>query len=178
MLTVSPQRLLSGVDRTVRVPGKTILSLTLTANTPFVVGLQVATTGLGNRLPTLGNAFEEFRFTEMVLKLHPSSTSTSYICGYFKDTPGNLSVTALADIYQTTASRLMGINETVPQTMILGRDVLLNGLRKWYDTDTSSGNPEDYSQGILVFISTAAPVFLVEIGYMIEFRGTTNPTTD
>ncbi len=180
-------RLLTGVDRTVTVPGKALLSLTTSAGSS-VIGAQLSVAGslISSRLKALGDVYKEFRFTRIVFKIHPvvnsAGTPVPYTLSYYKNIPLT-APTTMADGYQATSSRLVAGTDTVPQLMTLDSSVLLNNIRPWYDCDTAtSSDANDYSQGILYLttpaIATTTISPLIEMAYVVQFRGATTPTVD
>jgi hypothetical protein len=179
-------RLISGFDKTVHFPGKTLLPVSLTAGlTTSTFNLQVNTSStLGNRLTSVGESFEEFKFTQMVLKLHPATDSAGapvpYMVCYSKTIPTN-PPSSFEQGYQFPVSRLISGSETVAQTMTIPPSVLLNNIRPWYVTN-AIGEVQDFAQGALFVINpsvatdaTFSP--LIELGYMVSFRGATDPNT-
>jgi hypothetical protein len=173
--------LISGSDRITRFTGKCLLQPSLASATPVQIAITASSTALGARLKALGDVFEEFRFRRIVVKMHPSGTAaSSYVMTYFKTIPSTITGATITTDYEGTASRLSAGTETVPQTLLLNKSVLLGGLRTWYDTDTTSSDVEDSVQGVFVLTTNQATAFtlIIEIGYDVEFRGATTPTID
>jgi len=175
--TPSPLALLNGVDKTVIVTGKHLVSVIPQPST----GINVTPQSFGSRLTTLGTVYQEFRFRGITIKIHPPGTSatTSYIVSYFKTLPTTLP-TSSNDFYQATASRLVANTDTVPQILVLRAPHLKNNVRPWFNCKETNDENLDYTQGAIYFYNTAGltstvPLIQVEIGYEIEFRGPTDP---
>jgi hypothetical protein len=186
---VTPATILSGIDRTITVPGKTLVPFTIPALNQLVsIPVNIAGAALGPRLTALGGVYDEFKFSMMSIRIHPAQNSLGvqvpYALCYFKTIPANVPTT-MQQAYEATCSRFMNVGDTVPQQLTIPRSALLHGIRPWYDTDTSSGTTtEDNTQGVLYLVTNgplAAGVTLsinVEIGYICMFRGSTNPAID
>lgn len=166
------RNLLSGTDPVVRVTGKELQVISQAALTQSIA---INPANLGTRLAAFLSLYQEFRFTRMTVKLH--TAAQNYAVGYSKVV--GLTVSALADVYQLTSSRFLAATDTVPQTLALGPNVLKHGLREWYSCEFV-GTVADSDQGTLAIATTSTtatvPVVL-EIGYCVEFRGPTNPTS-
>lgn len=184
--SISPSMLLSGVDQIVTIHGKTFLAISGTTGVPFIY-LSPTTTNLsgtslfpGARLQLLGSAFEEFRFTKLIIKMHPvpSSFTSGYTVGYDKVAATTPPTTA-EGIYEADASRYISAAETTSQMLIISPRVLRGGLRAWYKTTYLSSNDavEDSFQGVLYFSNAGTSGgFTCEVGYSLQLRGNNNPS--
>jgi len=173
---IRPQTLLAGMDPINRVVGKTLYTFP-PQTTPGVLAVNPFNFGL--RLPAFSGIFQEFRFVEMVIKIHCNTSASTMAVGYFKDpTSGTLS--SLVSVYEAVNSILITNGDTVPQTLSLGRGDLLGGLRSWYALNTlSSEEAADRSQGYIAWVtSSSTGSYVAELAYIIEFRGATNTLTD
>lgn len=176
---------ISGVDRVERVPGKFLINVaTLSATAPLV--LPVTTATLGPRLPFFGVIFQEHRFTDLKLVLHPGTTTGStrvgYAVGYYKVLPVAAPVN-IANLYSASVSRYLDAADTVPVRMSVPRNLLMNGLRPWYINNNPTGSEAlDADQGVIVVLPNAAAVgglnATIEVSYICEFRGATVPAVD
>jgi hypothetical protein len=173
---------LSGVDRVERVPGKVLIPVVTTLSNLFTLPLTVD--ALGPRLATLGSVFQEHRYTEIRIVLHPGfggANRASYAVGYFKVIP-QTPPAVIASIYSGSSSRYHDLGDTVPVTMVLNRSVLLNNVRPWYVNNTASGTEaSDYTQGVVYVLPSNLVNGLtatLEISYVCEFRGPTLPAVD
>jgi len=172
---------ISGIDRVESVPGKFLLSVTVTASAP-AFALPISVNSMGARLTALGLVFQEARFTSIRVMLHPgfttgATTRTSYAVGYFKVIPTTPPAT-LSNLYSGAVSRYLDTGDTVPIRLNLGRSVLLGGIRPWYTTNSAS---PDNTQGILYFLPSSSVnglVVNVEVSYVCQFRGATLPAVD
>jgi len=180
----SVPRLISGRDFPVTFTGKFLINFTTSAVafTPAQFSLDVAGSALGSRLQTLGSCYEEFRFNQVDLRLHPVGTAVaglSYAVGYTKVIPTTPPVTYAA-VYELTSSRFMDLRTTVPINLTLGKDVLHGGARTWYICNAASGSEaEDSIQGALFVLSSTASVnVIIEFAYSVTFRGATTPSVD
>lgn len=150
----------------------------------LVIPLTVTSATLGSRLQALGNVYDEFRFTRIMIKLNPGfnaagTARVSYAVAYSKDNTAAFP-TSLSTVYELTASRYIDQADTVPMTLVLGQDVLRQGLRVWYATNSVGVAAADYQQGqLLLYVQGITGLTAnIEIGYEIQFRGATNPTED
>jgi hypothetical protein len=171
---------ISGVDRVESIPGKFLLTVTIQGNAP-AFALPISVNSMGARLTTLGLVFQEARFSNIRIVLHPGfalgSTRASYAVGYFKVIPVTPPAT-FVNLYSGAVSRYLDIGDTVPVPLNLGRSVLLGGIRPWYTTNSTS---PDNTQGIL-YVLPSVPVnglsVNLEISYVCHFRGATLPPVD
>jgi hypothetical protein len=176
-------RLLSGFDKTISLPGKTLLPVSLTAGlTTSTFPLFTNNSALGSRLNGLSKVFQEFKFSEIVLKIHPATnsvgTATPYMICYSKNNPASTPST-FEQGYQFAVSRIISSTETVPQTMTIPRSALLNQLRPWFSTNNTA-EADDDTQGYIFVINPAVPAAttfspIIELGYMVHLRGATSP---
>jgi len=175
--TIPPS--ISGTDRVERVPGKLLVQIS--ASALFV--LPLAVDSLGPRLTTLGSVFQEHRFTNIRVVLHPGMNQTvrvGYAVGYFK-IPPQTPPTSMANLYSGAVSRYLDTNDTVPVTMVLNRQTLMNNVRPWYVNNAASGSETlDAIQGVIYALPSLGTALnaTLEISYMCEFRGPTLPPVD
>lgn len=173
---------LSGVDRLERVPGKFLIPVAaLTTAIPLTID------AFGLRLSTLGNVFQEHRFTQIRVVLHPGYVSagtarTSYAVGYFKVLP-QIPPTTVANLYQGAVSRYSDQGDTMPVVLNLNRSTLMGNVRNWFTNNSATGTESlDSTQGVLYIIGIgSAAVGLavnIEVSYVCELRGATLPTVD
>ncbi len=176
-LIVSPARLISGGDNVITMPGKALINYVGTTTTVnFLLTPNVLD---GVRLFNLQRCFQEFRFTEICLKLTQEiSGATNFCVAYYKVPPETLPLT-LTTVYNSEVSRFISSQETVPQMMILGPKELKGGIRTWYDCKDPQSFITDRAQGQFFVVSSAATGRLwLEIGYVVQFRGPTNQSAD
>jgi hypothetical protein len=181
--------LLSGVDQVITLHGKTFFAITGTTGVPFVYLSPLVPTSLqsgislfpGARLNYLAQAFEEFRFTRLVFKLHPvpAAFTSGYVIGYNKTTAASSTPTTNEGIYEADSSRYISAAETTSQMMVIPPRVLRGGLRVWYKTQYNSSNDslDDCFQGV-IFTSNAGSSggFTLEVGYTLQLRGNDDPS--
>jgi len=173
---------LSGNDRVDTVCGKLVVPVTTVSTVP-VFSLPLALGSLGPRLATLATVFQEHRFISVTVVLHPGFVATSavrasYAAGYFK-VPAATPPTTLAQVYQAAASRYHDLGDTVPVTLRIPRQTLMNNVRPWYLNASPSGSEVlDSQQGVIYFVPGVASTGLnvnVEISYVVQLRGSTPP---
>jgi len=184
---INSQRLLSGIDRTIAVPGKTLLTNTIPGlGTTAQIQVTASSSALGSRLNALGNVYEAFKFKQLSIRCHPAVNSLGvpipYVVAYYKTQP-SVAPTTLASAYEATCSRLVAAGDTVPQQLDIPSSALMSNVRPWYDTDQSTTDVDDYAQGYLYIVTPALATgvtaqFNIEVGYMCLFRGATNPIVD
>ncbi len=130
-------------------------------------------------LATLASCYQEFRFVSLDIKIHPLYGVSDVYFGYYKDYPIT-GPTSVGQIMGSLASRDVGLYDTVPASIKLDPQVLLGGVRKWYQCLVSGASePDDYNQGSFFIFNRAAVTgnaFLtVEFALTCEFRGPTFP---
>jgi len=175
--TTSISRLLSGQDRPIIVQGKNFGTFS-GVSTPLSTIL-LNPNNFGSKLVAHASIYQEFRFLQLAIKIHSTAGIIApFILGYFK-TPPTTTPSALNDVYQAEVSRLISGSDTVPQVMVLGPRELVGNVRPFFNCKTTGGGSSlDYSQGALIGAYSGANnnnIIYVEYGYIIEFRGPTDP---
>jgi len=161
---------ISGRDTTVTDTGKCQIQPTLVANVATLV--QVNPNSFNSRLAAGSDIYEQFRFVSMRIRMYPSGNN--FAIGYSKTQLGT-PPTSTSILLQTSASRFNSALITVPTELLLGPDLLIKGtITKWWDCNNSV--PQLTNQGVLVLISPQAVSPILEISYMIQWRGDTNPS--
>jgi hypothetical protein len=87
----------------------------------------------------------------------------------------------MANLYSGAVSRYLDTNDTVPVTMVLNRQTLMNNVRPWYVNNAASGSETlDAIQGVIYALPSLGTALnaTLEISYMCEFRGPTLPPVD
>jgi len=173
---------ISGVDRVESVPGKVLVQVTVApGGAPFAFPL--AMSNMGPRLVTLGSVFQEHRFVNMQVQLHPAYTTAasavraSYAVAYFKTIP-LLPPLTVANAYSGAISRYHDVGDTVPVRMKIQRGALVNNVRPWFINDSPSGSEVlDATQGVIYVVPLLATGLVVnlEISYVVQLRGATLP---
>lgn len=169
--------LLNGVDRPFTVTGKVLLNFSLSATTQQI---NLSPINLDpNRLGYLQRAYQEFKFSKIVIRMHQDQNPTQWVVSYFKNLSDAVPAT-LSSAYQSAVSRFLSITDTVPQTLVIPPQVLLGGLRNWYIASTTVGGTLDQNQGYLAITNgnAAASRIWLEIGYEVSFRGPTSGVID
>jgi len=113
---------------------------------------------------------------------NPSNGVSAIVLGYFKTQPNGLPVN-LNDAYQSSVSRIITDDTTVPVAMEIDRKTFNNNVRPWYRCLDTADETEDKFQGALVAVSnvsvtTTALTFFVEMSYTVEFRGPCDPVEE
>jgi len=170
---------ISGSDRTELIPGKLLQPISLLAGSTLAIPL--APNSLGTRLTALATVFQEHRFLNVTIMLHPGFSApgvrTSYAVGYFKVPP--LTPPAnLAQVYTATSSRYSDTGDTLPVRLALNRPMLLNNVRPWFTNQVASGSETlDSIQGVLYVSGTSTSTLdaMLEISYICAMRGPTSP---
>jgi len=170
-----------GRDIPAAFSGKAFASITLGA-TATAIPLSTVSPTLGARLTALGNVFQEFHFNDVEVRIHPAATAvgvrSDVMVGYSKIIP-LASPASFADLYELTASRFVGLADTVPMSLSLGKEVLHHGARVWYTCNAAVGSEsEDRQQGLLYVFGPTGTIVNLEIGYSVTFRGATTPAAD
>ncbi len=162
----------AGVDRTVTIPGRCLLTLTPGPTVNYNV-LDVTPYNFDSRLLTFTSAFQFFRFKSISIRLLPNSVTTTGVAYSKRIGPSVGSLTTADALYQLDASRLLVADCTVPITLNLRNRDLQHGARTWYVTNpTFASDPLDASQGSLVsFVQVAGTPVDVEVSYVCQFRG-------
>jgi len=127
-------------------------------------------TNFGAYLTTLSSAFLQYRFTRLVLRCHPSPSTQSYAVAYSSGvdlTNGS----NIAMIMQEPCSAFVASTQTVPQTLVINRQILLGeSSLKWYKV--TAGTPYttvQTTQGVINVVSAATGSSVqIEIEYTIQ----------
>jgi len=174
-------RLLDGVDRSYPVFGKNFFSISTSSTLASVIQVNPFSSLFGSRLNALAELYDEFKFTDIEIRFHPTDTAHTggYAFGYYKTNVPTLPTTTLNDIMQGTSSRFFSDSTTVPTVLRLGRAELLQGIQPWYKCIPTTTVGET-SQGSFVFqIAGSGPQSItIEFGYKIVFRGATSPAVE
>lgn len=173
----SPMVLLNGVDRPFTVTGKVLLNFSLSGTTQQVLLSPIALDA--NRLGYLQRAYQEYKFSKLVIRMHQDQNPTQWVVAYFKNQTDSIPA-VLSSAYQAAASRFLSITDTVPQTLVVQPSVLMGGVRTWYLASTTTGTALDQNQGYISITNgnAAASRIWLEIGYEVSFRGPTSGVID
>jgi len=127
-----------------------------------------------SRLAYFAGGFQEFRFTNLQLRLH--STTATYVVGYFKTFPVNVP-SNIQSCYETQCSRVSSTTDTVPVTLTVDRSTLMSGVRSWYICNSGAGDTaNDLNNGVIYIYPSAAATRIIEMSYTCVFRGATTPS--
>jgi len=160
-----------GRDRTVVDSGKTFINASLLAATYFIIRLNPLF--LGARLAALCQNFEQYRFTALTINCY--SSTADYAVNYLKNQPA-ITPTTIAIVMQSTASRLVRNTLTVPTKFNLNRTHLLAAAYNWWDCNNATLALSD--QGLIGLLSAPVASVELEISYIVQFRGNTNPSQE
>jgi hypothetical protein len=164
-------------DAIVRVVGKGLFQLNPTGGS--YGSIQLNPGNFNGTLGTTALGYQEFRFTKLMLRVHPLYGVSQITVGYFKDVPASIPA-SFNGIYSSTNSLYISPSETVPQTLTLGKSDLLGGTRVWYQRSAvvGSNTGDDVFQGSIFFVNSGTPTtasgpLTFEFAYEVELRGPT-----
>jgi len=119
----------------------------------------------------VADAFEQFRFTELMFRLIPASTAGSVAAGYLPGITDTApaSVGAVGGILKSV---MIGATQTVPSSWCKLSAPELKSQLSWYKTIPGTPDPMDEQQGTVFFAAeSTSNSFFVEMAGVCEFRG-------
>jgi len=174
-----PRMLSDGMDRTTTVEGKNLWVLSVVASGTGVQTLTPDNTIIfDNRLFSLSECFQEFRFVDLFIRVTFVQVDTVGLLtfGYSKQFNGTSGISA-ENVYTNSSSRVFNNQLTVPQILRIPPSILLNQPVKWFATQANV-NAGPSNQGYFLYVrdaSAGTETLYIEIGYKIQFRGALNP---
>jgi hypothetical protein len=133
--------------------------------------------GLSNRLNTISDAFEMYRFTKLHFRILPSDVSaTAKMAVCF--VPADLT-TAPSTVVQCFDTNLVSYwagfeVQTVPGDWVEVPPAVLSGLFPWYRTQGGGGTTEESTQGQFYVVGTGTQNYCVDIRGVVELKGIAN----
>lgn len=154
-------------DKVVRVPFH--IFQTNTGSTAYQIILYPTSF---QRELTVADAFEQYRFTELMFRIIPSSTGVGAVAGgYLPGITDNApaSVGAIGGILKSV---MIGATQSVPSAWCKLSLAELKSQLNWYKTIPGTPDPMDEQQGTVFFVSESTSVtFFIEMAGICEFRG-------